>query len=131
MNTNDVIDEVVKGKGRVVDPNAQEWERTYAMFTHLSLLATHFGLIIPFPALIMWLIKKGETPFIDDHGREALNFQISLCIYAVASIVLTFCGVGVVLLIATYVLAIVGMILAAIAANKGQYYRYPMTIRFF
>ena len=102
----------------------------YALATHLT-GATMLCLIPVIPALIMWLIKRGASPFVDDHGREALNFQISLCIYAVSSLILTFCSIGVVLLIGVYALAIVGMILAAVAANKGQFYRYPMTIRFF
>lgn len=110
------------------DPHAVEWERTYSMFTHLSLLAAHFGLPIA-PALIMWLIKRDQSPFVDDHGKEALNFQITLTIYFVASLCLSFCGIGVALAVGVYVLGLVGMILAAVAANKGRFYRYPMTIR--
>jgi uncharacterized protein len=114
---------------RIVDAHAQEWERTYAMFTHLSLLAFHIAMPV-IPALVMWLIKREKSPFIDDHGREAINFQISLVIYYLVGALLTMICVGIPVLIATYVLGIVGMILASIAANKGQYYRYPATIRF-
>ena len=115
-------------RGRVVDPNVQPWERTYGLLLHLTQL---LHLPIPvLPALIMWLIKKDESPFIDDHGREAVNFQISLLIYYVISGVLVLCGIGFILCFATWVLGLVGMILAAIAANKGEYYRYPACIRF-
>lgn len=131
MNTQD-FRAAAMGGTRVSDLAAQEWERTYALFTHLTILTFH--LLIPvLPALVMWLIKRDQSPFVDDHGREAVNFQISIFLYALllAPIGVVTCSlgwwVGYPLL---YVLAIVGMILAAIAANKGQFFRYPMTIRF-
>jgi uncharacterized Tic20 family protein len=117
---------------RVVDAQAQEWERTYAMFTHLSLLTFHVMLPV-IPALVLWLVKRERSPFVDDHGREAVNYQISLVLYAllvVPIVALMTCGIGAVLVIPVYVLAVVGMIKAAIAANKGEYFRYPACIRF-
>jgi uncharacterized Tic20 family protein len=116
--------------GPIVDAAAQEWERTYAMFTHLSLLTVHV-LMPVIPALVMWLVKRDRSPFVDDHGREAINFQVSLVLYSLAAIPLMFlCGLGVLVAIAAYALGIVGMILAALAAHRGEYYRYPATIRF-
>lgn len=109
------------------DPHAQEWEKNYAMLSHLSLIAAHVLPVVP--TLVIWLVKRDQSPFVDDHGKEALNFQISLCIYIVASVVLAFCGIGFVLVVGAYVLGIVGMILATIAASKGRYYRYPMCLR--
>ena len=114
--------------GRLVDPQAREGERIYALLLHLTNL-----LHVPFPvvpALVMWLIKKDDSPFIDDHGREAINFQISLLIYYVISGVLVLCGIGVVLAAAVWVLGLVAMVMAAAAANRGEFYRYPATIRF-
>jgi uncharacterized protein len=111
------------------DPAAQEWEKNYAIFQHLSLLSVLIGVPIV-PILIMWLVRRDRSPFIDDHGKEALNFQISLCIYTLASIPLSMiCGIGVPLMIAAWVLGVVGMILATVAASKGRYYRYPMCLR--
>lgn len=110
------------------DPQAAEWERTYSLFMHLTLLAVHVFIPVV-PALIMWLIKRDQSPFVDDHGKEALNFQISLVIYGAAAAILSAFCIGVPLLIAVYVLAIVGMILAASAAQKGRYYRYPACLR--
>ncbi|MEX2219814.1 MAG: DUF4870 domain-containing protein [Phycisphaerales bacterium] len=132
MNPREVYSEVVNGKGRVVDPQAAEWERTYSMFMHLTLLAATFFLPV-IPALVMWLIKKDQSPYVDDHGREAINFQLSLTLYTILLVPLMAiitCGVGLVLYIPIYVMAIVGMIVAAKAANSGEYYRYPATIRF-
>jgi uncharacterized protein len=133
MNVADPTYETEPGKpGRLVDPLAQEWERTYAMFVHLALLAVHFIPVPVVPSLVMWLIKRDRSPFIDDHGREAVNFQISLVIYTVLTTIaaLVTCGVGAVLYVPVYILGLVGMILASIAANKGEYYRYPACIRF-
>ena len=108
----------------------QEWERTYAMFTHLTLLAYHFIPVPVVPALVMWLIKKDESAFIKDHGREVVNFHITLVIYGLISLPLVYaCGIGLVFLLAAYVLGIVGMILGAVAANKGRFYRYPACLR--
>jgi uncharacterized Tic20 family protein len=118
--------------GRVVDGHAEEWERTYAMFNHLSLLSFHVCLPV-IPALVMWLIKRDRSPFVDDHGREAVNFQLSLVVYALAVVpllALLTCGAGAFLWIGVYVLGVVGMVLAAVAANRGEFYRYPACIRF-
>ncbi len=114
--------------GRVRDPDATQSERTYATFLHLSLLLFH--LVLPVvPALVMWLIKKDQSPYLDDHGKEAVNFQISVLIYGVCAFVLLAIGIGVILIPLVYILGIVGMILAAVAANRGEYYRYPMCLR--
>ena len=87
-------------------------------------------------AIIMWQIKKSESPFLDDHGREATNFQISMAIYTVVLIpllILITCGLALILTIPAaillLVLNIVGCVLAAKAAHRGEYYRYPMSIR--
>ncbi len=130
-----------KAQQRIVDHDASEAERTYAMWMHLSLLgyfiASVLMIIVP---IVMWLHKKDESPFIDDHGRETLNFHITLILYSLflpipaAIIGILFCGVGVVIfpLIAValpWVLGAIGMIQAAMAAKRGEYYRYPMTLR--
>jgi len=108
--------------------------RSYASFTHVVPLLAHLGgpFIIPLvAAIIMWQIKKDQSPFLDDHGRESTNFQLSLLIYAVLVIpiaVIT-CGMGALLAIPLLILNIVGCVLAAKAAHRGEYYRYPMSIR--
>lgn len=114
--------------GRVIDPDASPAERTYATFTHLTLLLAHAAIPVV-PALIMWLIKRKDSPFLDDHGKEAVNFQISLVIYIVLSAILSVILVGFVLMALVYVLGIVGMIMGAVAANRGEYFRYPMCLR--
>ncbi len=112
------------------DPLATSSERTYCLIMHLSLLAAHVFIPVV-PALVMWLIKRNESPFINDHGREAVNFQISVLIYVIAAgaIGVVTC-IGAPLIAVAYVLGIVGMILAASAAHNGRYFRYPACIRF-
>lgn len=107
--------------------------RMWAMWCHLSALS---GFILPVPLahifvpLIIWLMKRDDDPFIDQQGREALNFQISLLIYGIVSALLILAVVGIVLLPIVVVFGIVCVVIAAIRANEGSGYRYPLTIRF-
>ncbi|MGJ8637007.1 MAG: DUF4870 domain-containing protein [Phycisphaerales bacterium] len=127
----------VNDRGRAFDPDVSADERSTALFLHLSLLAhlvlSLIAILIP---IILWQVKKDESPFLDDHGREAVNFQITLILYSfiftIAAIPIGFltCGVGFALAFVPYVLGIVGMIQASQAANRGEFYRYPMTMRF-
>jgi uncharacterized Tic20 family protein len=108
--------------------------RMWAMFCHLAGLAGYVipvilsGIIAP---LIVWQVKKEEDSFIDVNGREALNFQISIGIYALVSVLLipVFCT-GVFLLAAVSIFDLVFIIIAALKANNGEQYKYPLTIRF-
>ena len=79
--------------------------------------------------LIVWLVKKDEYAFVDDQGKEALNFQISITIYSLVSGILILALIGIVLLIAVIIFSVVMTVIAAIKANGGEYYRYPLTIR--
>jgi len=108
--------------------------RMWAMFCHLAGLA---GFVVPvilsgiIAPLIIWQIKKDDHPFIDEHGKEALNFQISIGIYALVSLLLipVFC-IGAFLLTAVGIFNLVFLLIAAIKANNGFHYRYPLCIRF-
>ena len=106
--------------------------RMWAMICHLSGLA---GIILPASGnivapLIIWQIKKDNNPFIDEQGKEAVNFQISMSIYLIASIILSFICIGVPLIIATIIVFFVFLLIAAVKANNGYHYRYPLTMRF-
>ena len=76
------------------------------------------------------LVKRGDSPEIDAHGKEALNFQISMLIYNVVAAVFCLILIGFVFLAILWVLNAVLVIIAAIQASDGKFYRYPMTIRF-
>jgi hypothetical protein len=79
--------------------------------------------------LILWLIKREGSTFINDQGKEVLNFQITVTIAALGCFVLTFVCIGIPMLIALGIYALVVGILGAIKANEGVAYRYPATIR--
>src|SRR5574340_957366 len=106
-------------------------EKTWGMACHLSALAglvTGLGFILG--PLIVWLIKKDLFPFVDDQGKESLNFQISMFIYGIVAAILIVVLIGFVLLPLVGLFDIIMVIVAAIAASNGQTFRYPMTIRF-
>lgn len=104
---------------------------TMAMLCHLSALALYVG--IPFGnilgPLIIWLIKKDEMPEVNEAGKEALNFQISVTIYFFVSFILMFVLIGIPLMIAVGIFNLVMVIVASVKANDGQAYRYPLCIR--
>jgi len=127
--------------GAYVDQSVTSDDKNYAVLMHLSILAhlvfPYLAVVIP---IIMWMNKREGSAFIDDHGREAVNFHISISIYSfvlpiigVIFAILTL-GLGIIILIPLiflpYVLSIVGMIMALMSTNRGEYFRYPMTIRF-
>ncbi len=105
--------------------------RTWCVACHLSALA---GIVIPVGGhilgpLVVWLAKRAESPEIDAHGKEALNFQISMLIYNLVAGVLCLVLIGFVLLGVLYLLNIIFVIIAALKAGEGEMYRYPLTIR--
>ncbi len=106
-------------------------ERLWGMFCHASAFAGYvFPLGSIFGPLIVWLIKKDEMPFVDDQGREALNFQLTILLGLVISAVLLIVVVGFFFGAAVIIFQIVMIIVASFKANDGIKYRYPYTIRF-
>jgi uncharacterized Tic20 family protein len=114
-----------------VDDRIPPAERQLAMLTQLLALANY----IAFPAgllavLVLWLVKKDDSPALDRVGREALDFNLSMLLYGIVSVILVFVLIGIGLLIALWVFGLVVTIIAAVRASDGHYYRYPLTIRF-
>ena len=114
-------------------PNAEE--RQWAMFAHLSaIVGALIGLSFLGP-LVVWLVKKETMPFVDDQGKEALNFNIMLLIVFAVLWALTFVTLGIGILLTGPLMFIVGVaalvlvIIAGIKANEGVAYRYPFSIR--
>jgi uncharacterized Tic20 family protein len=104
--------------------------KMFGMLCHLSALA---GFVIPFGniigPLVFWLIKKNEFAFVDDQGKEALNFQITTSLAMIVCLILTLVLIGALLLVAVGVTALIFTIIAAIKANDGVAYRYPFALR--
>jgi uncharacterized Tic20 family protein len=105
--------------------------RNTAVAAHLSTLA---GLVVPFGSVIgplaVWLTRRDRDPFIDQAGREALNFGISIAIYGLVALVTALMLVGIPLLMVGVVAWVVLASVAAVKASQGQAYRYPLTMRF-
>ena len=110
----------------------EQQTRMWGLILHLSIFAGYAvpiaGLVAP---IIIWQLKKDELPQIDAHGKNAINWIISHIIYLAVSIVLFFVLIGIPMLIALGVVSIVFPIVAAIRANKGEVWRYPLSITFF
>jgi uncharacterized Tic20 family protein len=125
----------VAGPGQV-DREVNRDARMWAMLCHLAglafLLPATPGVGSVIGPLVLWLIKKDQYPFVDEQGREAVNFQITMLIYGLVAGLLMFACVGFFLLPAVVVVDIVLIIVAAIKANDGHHYRYPypLIIRF-
>jgi uncharacterized protein len=106
--------------------------RTWIILSHASAL---LGVFLHFPGhllgpLIIWLAKRDDSSEIDAHGKESLNFQISMLIYNVIAAVFCLILIGFAFLAILWVLNAVFVIVASIQASEGKFYRYPMTIRF-
>ncbi|HET6546659.1 MAG TPA: DUF4870 domain-containing protein [Rhodanobacteraceae bacterium] len=106
-------------------------ERMWATFAHLSAL---LGFVIPFGSvlgpLVVWLIKKDQMPLVDDQGKEALNFQITMVIAFIVCCILIFVLIGFLLMFVVALFDLIMVIIAAVRANNGEHYRYPLSIRF-
>lgn len=110
-------------------------EQQWLVFLHLSAFA---GMVVPslghiLGPLIIWLVKKPESPAIDAAGRNVLNFQISWTIWMFVSIIVAFAGscliVPIVLPVALGIAWVVFVILGAMKASNGETYKFPMTIK--
>ena len=107
-------------------------ERMWGMFCHLSAFA---AFVIPvigsvLGPLVIWLVKREEMPFVNDQGKEALNFQITMLLASTVAFLLVFVLIGIPLLFALGIFNIVVTIIAALRANDGVRYRYPFALRF-
>ena len=113
-------------------PSTSSDVRTWCVLCHASAL---LGLFFHFLGhilgpLIVWLMKRGDSPEIDAYGKESLNFQISMLLYTAIAAVFCLVLIGFLVLPILWILNAVFVIVASIQASDGKVYRYPMTIRF-
>ncbi len=108
-----------------------ESERNWAMLCHLSAFAGYFfpfgGIIGP---LICWLTRKDESQWVDQNGKQSMNFQLSILLYMVLSIPLIIIIIGIPILIFLGFLEVICIIIASVKASKGEEFKYPVTIPF-
>jgi uncharacterized protein len=108
-----------------------EAERTWGMLAHLSALA---GVVVPMVGcilgpLVVWLSRRDQSPFVAEHAREALNFNITVVLAAIVCTALMVVFVGFILGSALFIAWLVLTLIAAIRASEGELYRYPFSLR--
>jgi uncharacterized Tic20 family protein len=111
-------------------PLPPDQERLWAMLAHLlSFVAAYLflGFVAP---LVVLLVFGPRSAYVRAHAVESLNFNLSWLLYAIVSVVLIFIGIGILLLLALGIAYVVLIIIASVRANNGEFFRYPLTIRF-
>jgi uncharacterized Tic20 family protein len=98
--------------------------KTFAMLCHLLGI---FAILVG--ALIVWLIKKNDDKFVDDQGKEALNWQITFIIGCFVGLITRFIGIGNIIIVALWICNLIFCIMGAVKANGGQLNRYPINLR--
>jgi len=110
--------------------NKRTEDQNLAVIMHLSLL---MGIIIPFggyaATLVLWLLKKDNSPYLDEQGKEAVNFMLNILIVGTAAALLCVMLIGFLLIIPLVIAAFVMPVMAAITVSKGQNYKYPWVYR--
>ncbi|PAV30497.1 hypothetical protein CIL05_05175 [Virgibacillus profundi] len=102
-----------------------EDERLFSMLIYI--------LSLPFPVLgplVIWLLKREESEFVDYHGKEYFNFIVSYIIYGIISSILIILLVGILMLIVLSIMTVVFTIIAAVKSYQGERYRFPLVIHF-
>jgi uncharacterized Tic20 family protein len=112
----------------VVPREARKWAAICHAVALVGLMGNGIGFVLG--PLLVWLIKKEDHPFIDEQGKEALNFQITMMLAVVVSLLLILVLIGVFLLAVVGIMMVVLPIVAAVKANNGEHYHYPFTFRF-
>lgn len=116
-------------RGRVRQQGLSDTDRNFAIATHLSPFACFLGLgpLALAAPIVLWLVRRNQSVFNDDHGREIVNFGLT---FVLLHLLLAVTVVGLFVWPVLWVVAVVNMIRGAVAAGNGEYFRYPMTIRF-
>lgn len=111
-------------------PVLRSEDRSWAMAVHLSAFAGH---VFPFAhiiaPLVIWLLRRDTSAFVDDQGKESVNAQITFTIYFAVAVALCFVLIGIPLLAGLYLANLILVIMASIAAHEGKVYRYPYILR--
>lgn len=104
--------------------NPTQDEKTLALISHIGTMVG--GFIVP---LVIWLTQKDKSDYVAYHGKESLNFQITMFIIIMASLILMFVVVGIFLAIAAGIFNLIVVVIATIKASEGEAYQYPINIR--
>lgn len=114
--------------GEALPREARKWAMICHIIALVGLLGNGIGFLLG--PLIVWLLRKEDHPFIDEQGKESVNFQITMIIIALVSLLLCLLFIGFLLLWAVGIIMVIFPIIGAMKANEGVHYRYPFCIRF-
>jgi uncharacterized Tic20 family protein len=124
------LEELMEAEAETYETPPRE-ARNWAMGCHLialvGLLGNGLGFLVG--PLIVWLVKREDHPFIDEQGKESVNFQITMMGAIIVCIPLIFIGVGIVLMPLIGIFDVVLTIIGGVKAANGEHWRYPLTIR--
>jgi hypothetical protein len=116
------------GVGGDVTPEESNWAVAAALLGFAGFVGLPFMMNVAGPAVV-WFVKRDESPFVELHARESMNFQISIWLYSVALGLLTFLVIGWLLMPFLIVFDVVVIVVAALKASRGETYRYPLSLR--
>ena len=112
--------------GRLREEGLSDTDRNFAIAMHLGPLASPAFPPLVFLPLVLWLIRKDKSAFVDDHGREVVNMLISMLVFSILTVLV----IPIPFVILWVIVMVVNLIRGAVAASNGQYFRYPMILRF-
>lgn len=112
----------------ISDQNKKQWGMAVHLAAFAALIGIPLGNVIG--PLIIYLIKRDEYEFVAQQGKEVINFQITWTLILILSAILIFVGIGVLMLIGFGIAWFILVIVGAVAASNGQYYKYPLSFRF-
>ena len=111
-----------------IPPEARNWAMGCHLIALVGLLGNGLGFLVG--PLIVWLVKREDHPFIDEQGKESVNFQITMMGAIILCIPLVFVVIGVALIPLIGIFDVVMTIIGSIKASNGEHWRYPLAIRF-
>ena len=101
-------------------------ERTFAILSHILAIVPGIGILGP---LVIWLIKKDESQFVNENAKESLNFQLTIIIAYIVGGLLVFIAIGILLLAVLWAVNLILVIIATIKTSENKIYRYPFNLR--
>lgn len=111
-----------------IPKEARNWAMACHMMALTGLLGNGIGLLVG--PLVVWLVKREDHPFVNEQGKEAVNFQLTMFIAFFAAAILVFAVIGLFLLPILGILDVVLVIVGGIKASNGEHFRYPLAIKF-
>jgi uncharacterized Tic20 family protein len=115
------------GSGFQAGPNERNWGVALQLAGFAKYLITPLGVLVAL--FFLWRFKRDDSRFLDAIGAEALNFQLSITLYSFVAGLLTWVLIGYPMLVAIVLLDLVAMVLGALRASRGEFYRYPFCLR--